>query len=154
MKFSLYPFTHENSISRNRFGHPVPRQPVHSPHPGWIWSLVQVNLFLPGFHDGVHPDRQSPSGQYRLYRWVTQVRRSFPISSIGTLIPPKPGFGGRWNEGVTRYFQHSHFIQIVSVGKRGAYQLVQQGDLDLSRKHPFGTTLRFTGPTMPANSRQ
>ena len=35
-----------------------------------------------------------------------------------------------------RYFQHAHFIPIV-------------GDL----QHPFGTTLRFTGP-VPADSRQ
>ena len=49
-----------------------------------------------------------------------------------------------------RYFQHAHFIPIVGVGKRGAYYLVQG---DLPRQHPFGTTLRFTGPVL-ADSRQ
>ena len=45
---------------------------------------------------------------------------------------------------------HAHFIPIVGVGKRGEYELVHG---DLSRQHPFGTTLRFTGP-VPADSRQ
>ena len=48
------------------------------------------------------------------------------------------------------YFQHAHFIPIVGVGKRGEYYLVHG---DLPRQHPFGTTLRFTGP-VPADSRQ
>ena len=46
--------------------------------------------------------------------------------------------------------QHTHFIPIVGVGKRGAYYLVHG---DLPRKHSFGTTLRFSGP-VPADSRQ
>ena len=49
-----------------------------------------------------------------------------------------------------RYFQHAHFIPIVGVGKRSEYELVHG---DLPRQHPFGTTLRFTGP-VPADSRQ
>ena len=48
-----------------------------------------------------------------------------------------------------RYFQHGHFIPIVGLGKRGASYLVHG---DLPRQHPFGTTLRFTGP-VPADSR-
>ena len=48
------------------------------------------------------------------------------------------------------YFQDAHFIPIVGVGKRGAYYLVHG---DLPRQHPFGTTLRFTGP-VPVDSRQ
>ena len=48
------------------------------------------------------------------------------------------------------YIQHAHFIPIVGVGKRGAYELVHG---DLPRQHSFGTTLRFTGP-VPADSRQ
>ena len=48
------------------------------------------------------------------------------------------------------YFQNAHFIPIVGVGKRGEYYLVHG---DLPRQHPFGTTLRFTGP-VPADSRQ
>ena len=56
-----------------------------------------------------------------------------------------------WFTLINRYFQHNtHFIPIVDVRKKGAYQLVHG---DLSRQHPFGTTLRFTGP-VPADSRQ
>ena len=47
-------------------------------------------------------------------------------------------------------FQHGHFIPIVGVRKGGEYELVHG---DLPRQHPFGTTLRFTGP-VPADSRQ
>ena len=57
---------------------------------------------------------------------------------------------GRTSRGHRRYFQHAHFIPIVGVGKRGEYYLVHG---DLPRQHPFGTTLRFTGP-VPADSRQ
>ena len=32
--FSLSPFAPENLVSRDSFGRPVPREPVHSPHPG------------------------------------------------------------------------------------------------------------------------
>ena len=42
---SLSPFAPENLVSREKFGRPVPRQPVHSPH-------LKVNLVLP---DGIHP---------------------------------------------------------------------------------------------------
>ena len=47
-------------------------------------------------------------------------------------------------------FQHAHFIPIVGVGKRDAYELVHG---DIPRQHPFRTTLRFTGP-VSADSRQ
>ena len=47
-------------------------------------------------------------------------------------------------------YQHAHFIPIVGVGKRVEYLLVHG---DLPRQHPFGTTLRLTGP-VPADSRQ
>ena len=33
-----------------------------------------------------------------------------------------------------RHFQHGHFLRIVGVGKRGAYQLVHG---DLPRQHPL-----------------
>ena len=63
--------------------------------------------------------------------------------------------GQQYNVGekptVILYFQHAHFIPIVGVGKRGEYEMVH-GDLP-TRQHPFGTTLRFTGP-VPADSRQ
>ena len=50
----------------------------------------------------------------------------------------------------TIQYNYAHFISIVGVGTRGAYYLVYG---DLPRQHPFGTTLRFTGP-MSADSRQ
>ena len=56
-----------------------------------------------------------------------------------------------YNHITSRDFQHTHyFILIMGVGKRGAYESVHG---DLPRQHPFGTTLRFTGP-VPADSRQ
>ena len=48
------------------------------------------------------------------------------------------------------YFQHAHFIPLVTVGKRGDIKLIRG---DLPRQHSFGTTLRFTGP-VPADSQQ
>ena len=54
------------------------------------------------------------------------------------------------NQQKIRYFQYAHFIPIVGVGKRGAYQLIHG---DLPRQHPSGTTLMFTG-SMSADSRQ
>ena len=44
-----------------------------------------------------------------------------------------------------------YLIPIVGVGKRGAYLT---GHGDLPKQHSFGTTLRFTGPVVPADSRQ
>ena len=41
-----------------------------------------------------------------------------------------------------RYFQHAHFITIVGVGE----VQINWSKGDLPRQHPFGTTLRFTGP--------
>ena len=49
-----------------------------------------------------------------------------------------------------RYLQHAHFIPIVGVGKRGAYQLVH---VDAKAVPDTGTVLRFTGPVL-ADSRQ
>ena len=57
---------------------------------------------------------------------------------------------GDGHSSTRRYFQYAHFIPILGMGKRGAYQLVHG---DLPREHSFGTTLRFTGP-VPADSRQ
>ena len=37
--FSLSPLAAVNLVSRDGFGRPVPRQPTHSPHSGWIWRL-------------------------------------------------------------------------------------------------------------------
>ena len=37
--FLSSPFAPETLASRDGFGRPVPRQPAHSPHSGWIWFL-------------------------------------------------------------------------------------------------------------------
>ena len=51
---------------------------------------------------------------------------------------------------VNTYFQHTHFIPIVGVGKRDASSLVHG---DAKAAPVTGTTLRFTDP-VPADSRQ
>ena len=50
---------------------------------------------------------------------------------------------------ICRYFQHANLDPIVGVGKREACQMVHG---DLPRQHPFGTTLRFTGPVPAVNA--
>ena len=44
--FYLFLFAPENLVSRDRFGRPVPRQPVHSPHSGWIGCSLTGFLSL------------------------------------------------------------------------------------------------------------
>ena len=46
---TVFPFTPENLVSRDRFGRPVPRQPVHNPQPGSIsgvYSRAPINSQL------------------------------------------------------------------------------------------------------------
>ena len=45
-EISLSPFAPKNLVSRDGFGSPVPRQPVHSPHPDRIWCLL-TGFLLP-----------------------------------------------------------------------------------------------------------
>ena len=126
---SLSPFAPENLVSQNRFGRPVPHQPAHSSHSGWIWCLLtgfvplsaagSIYLFIP------------PYIRLRASPESIKSRNCVPMASL------------------RRYFQHANFIPIVGVGKRGAYQLVCD---NLRRQHPFGTTLKFTGP-VPVDSR-
>ena len=49
--FSLSPFVPDNLVSRDGFGHPVPRQPAHSPHSGL--NLVLTHGIIPDFRSGV-----------------------------------------------------------------------------------------------------
>ena len=42
----LSSFAPKNLVLRDRFGSPVPRQPVHSPHPDRIWCLL-TGFLLP-----------------------------------------------------------------------------------------------------------
>ena len=79
------------------------------------------------------------------------VKRMYLFSPIAIFyVQTKSPYCIRVDGTVHRYFQHAHFIPIVGVGKRGAYELVHS---DLPRQHSFGTTLRFTGP-VTADCRQ
>ena len=40
MNISLSPFAPDNLVSRDMFGHSVPRHPAHCPHSGRIWCLL------------------------------------------------------------------------------------------------------------------
>ena len=42
----MTPFAPEDLVSQDRFGRPVPRQHVHSQHPGRIWCLFTGGLLL------------------------------------------------------------------------------------------------------------
>ena len=50
-----------------------------------------------------------------------------------------------------RYFQHAYFSYVGVAKKRRIFTAVHG---DLSRQHPFGITLRFTGPAVQVDSRQ
>ena len=73
MNICLSAFAPENFVSRDGFGRPVPRQPVH--------STLRLNLVLtrgipPDLRGGVYLFilyRHTPSGSFRVYR-VTQLR--------------------------------------------------------------------------------
>ena len=69
---SLSPFAPESLVSRNWFGRPVPSQPAHSPHSGWIWCLL-TGFFPLSMAAFICPYCQPPSGQSRVYQ-VTQLR--------------------------------------------------------------------------------
>ena len=72
MNISLSPPTPGKLVSRDCFGHPVLRQPAHSPHSGVIWCLLTG--FLPiSAAAPIYLCRHTPSGLSRVYR-VTQLR--------------------------------------------------------------------------------
>ena len=73
MNISLFAFAPENSVSRDGFGSPVPRQPAHL-HTYRLNLVVSYGI-SPEFRGGVHLfmyNRHTPSGQSRVYR-VTQL---------------------------------------------------------------------------------
>ena len=73
-EISLSRFAPENILSRDRFDRPVPHQPAHPAHLRLYLVLAHGIPLLPlAFRDGIHPYRQPPSGQPRVYR-VTQLR--------------------------------------------------------------------------------
>ena len=69
--FFLFLFAPENSVSRDGFGHHVPRQPAHPPNIGL--NLVVTDGISRAFRQGVHLYRQPPSGQSQVGQ-VTQLR--------------------------------------------------------------------------------
>ena len=71
MNISLSPFAPEDLVSRDGFGRPVPRQPAHYPHSGWIWCLLTG--FLPISAAASISLCQPPPGQSRVDH-VTQLR--------------------------------------------------------------------------------
>ena len=72
--FALSQFAPENLASRDGFGRPVPRQPIHYSHSGNIrYHVVLTHGIPPAFRDGVHLSRQPPSGQFQVDQ-VTQLR--------------------------------------------------------------------------------
>ena len=92
MNISQSPFAPENLVARDGFGHPVPRQPAHSPYSGRIWCLLtgslpisaaaSIYLFKPPYAIGSVP---SLSGQAIAYRWrsLLRVRRHRASSPQG-----------------------------------------------------------------------
>ena len=93
MNISLSPFAPKNLVSRDRFGHSVPRQPAHSPYSGWIWCLLtgflpissaaSIYLFQLSYAIGSVP---SLSGHATAYRWhsLPRVRRHRASSPQGS----------------------------------------------------------------------
>ena len=81
MNISLSPFAPENLVSRDGFGRPVPRPPVPSPHPDWIWCLLtgflptsaaaSIYSFKPPCAVGWVPNL---SGHTIAYRWRSLPR--------------------------------------------------------------------------------
>ena len=115
---------------------------------GWGWIRLRERIVA--YTRPKHPMDQregSNGGTHRIGRGVTNSTRvSNPISPktekyIYIYITSECKCKSRIL--YRRYFQHAHFIPVVGVGKRGAYQLFHS---NLPRQHSFGTTLRFTGP--------
>ena len=73
-KCSLSPFVPEILVSRdNRFGRPVPSQPAHSPHLGWVWCLLLDSSPSSRFPCRIYTVRRHHrSGHPRVHQ-VTQI---------------------------------------------------------------------------------
>ena len=69
----LSPFAPENLVSRDRFGHPVLRQPAHlhtrAESGAYLWDSTRV----PRRRPYIHLDRHAPLGQSRV-DWFMQLR--------------------------------------------------------------------------------
>ena len=71
--FFISPFVPDSLVSRDGFGSPVPRQPSHlytQPESG---AYLRDSFRFPRQPPFIYLDRQTPSGQSRVYR-VTQLR--------------------------------------------------------------------------------
>ena len=126
--YSLSPFAPENFVSRDGFGSPVPRQRAHLHTRAESGAYLRDSSRYPRRRPFIYLYRHTPSGQSRVYR-VTQLRTDGLTPVLSTCPLHTNGGCGK---------------------KKSAYQLVHG---DLPRQHPFGTTLRFTGP-VPADSGQ
>ena len=85
MNISLSTIAPENLVSRDGFGNPVPRQPIH------LHTEAESGAYgiPPEFRGGVHIfilNRHTPSGQSRVYR-VTQLR----TDGVHSESPPAQG---------------------------------------------------------------
>ena len=94
MIFSLSPFAPENLASRDGFGRPVPREPVHSLHLSLVLThtLPSFLLIPPTFRLGVHLYSQPPSGESRVYRitqWVPMVLTIKSPPAQGPALPQR-----------------------------------------------------------------
>ena len=99
MNIPLSPYVPENTVSRDGFSRPVPRQPSHSPCSGRIWCLL--TRFLPSSGRRPHIYIKPPyaigsvpslSGHAIAYRWrslprVRWHRASKPQGSPERVLP-------------------------------------------------------------------
>ena len=79
---------HENLVSRDGFGRPAPRQPVHSPHSSRIWCLIGIP---PDFRGGVHTFTQPYAivsvSSYRVTQLRTDGVHCRESAGTGPVVP-------------------------------------------------------------------
>ena len=73
LEFSLSPFAPESLVSRDGFGSPGPRQPVHLHTQAESGAYLRNSSRFPRRRPFIYLNLQTPSGQSRVYR-VTQLR--------------------------------------------------------------------------------
>ena len=71
--FPLSPCVPENSVSRDGFSRPVPRQPAHLHTQAESGAYLRDSSRVPRRRPFIYLNRHTPSGQSRVYR-VTQLR--------------------------------------------------------------------------------
>ena len=115
MNISLSSSAPESVVSRDGFGRPVPCQPAHSPHSGWIWCLLTgflpisaatyIYSFEPSCAIGWVP---SLSGHAFAYRWRSlprarrhRARKLFRVVPSGCCLCRSP-----WTNWCASLFPH------------------------------------------------